>query len=73
MITFSGDVSDNARLFMKKLEARLLIIITSIVFIVFSIPIILIGILMIGLWQCFLSRCRCLFYVEFYIELSRSI
>lgn len=41
MITFSGEVSDNARFFMKKLEARFPIIITSIVSIIFCIPILM--------------------------------
>lgn len=41
MIVFSGAVSDNARFFMKKLEARMLIIVTSIVSIIFCIPIVL--------------------------------
>ena len=39
MIVFKGEVSDNARFFMKKLEARFLIIITSIVSIIFCIPV----------------------------------
>lgn len=44
MITFNGEVSDNARFFMKKLEANTVIIVSCIFFAIFSIPIILLGI-----------------------------
>lgn len=38
MIVFNGELSDSAKLHMKKLEANALIIISSIIFVIFSIP-----------------------------------